>query len=148
MSQLPRRSFLKASTGLALVAGSTARAELPVPPALGRTHHDPPARRRVLYDLLGDLPDRQRPISAHKRDEQPRDGYVLETWELDLNGLEPVPALLAKPTTFSLPDACRLSLFNHSHGGGYDDRQARVRRRAPLPSAPSLCQGADHRRGS
>ena len=73
--------------------------------------------RSRLYRMLGDLPARDRAISGVKRDEQDRDGYVLETWDLDLNGLERVPAYLARPrtTTGRLPAV----LFNHSHGGGY-----------------------------
>ena len=74
-------------------------------------------RRRELYALLGDLPARSRPISGKKRSEQERDGYLLETWDLDLNGIENVPAYLARPKGSSgrLPAV----LFNHSHGGGY-----------------------------
>jgi dienelactone hydrolase len=74
-------------------------------------------RRRELYALMGDLPARSRPISGKKRGEEEREGYVLETWDLDLNGIESVPAYLARPKGASgrLPAV----LFNHSHGGGY-----------------------------
>jgi hypothetical protein len=74
-------------------------------------------RRRELYGLLGDLPDRRRPIGGTKKQEDVRDGYVLETWDLDLNGVETVPAYLARPQNASgrLPGI----VFNHSHGGGY-----------------------------
>jgi acetyl esterase/lipase len=77
----------------------------------------PEGRRRELYGLLGNLPDRKRPIGGKKRSEEERDGYVLETWELDLNGLETVPAYLARPRTAS--GRAPAILFNHSHGGGY-----------------------------
>lgn len=75
------------------------------------------ARREELYALMGDLPPRDRPISGTKRGEAERDGYILETWTLDLNGIEPVPAYLARPreATGGRPAV----LFNHSHGGGY-----------------------------
>jgi Dienelactone hydrolase family len=86
------------------------------------SHAQPPApqaadRRAELYSLLGDLPDRQRPVGSKRLREEPRDGYVLETWELDLNGIEPVPAYLARPAEASglIPAV----VFNHSHGGGY-----------------------------
>ena len=74
-------------------------------------------RRRELYALMGDLPARSRPIGGKKRSEEERDGYLLETWDLDLNGIENVPAYLARPKSASgrLPAV----LFNHSHGGGY-----------------------------
>ncbi|HXW04990.1 MAG TPA: alpha/beta hydrolase family protein [Vicinamibacterales bacterium] len=74
-------------------------------------------RRRELYGLLGDLPNRTRPIDSRLRREERRDGYVLETWELGLNGIEPVPAHLVRPQ--SLKDRAPGVLFNHSHGGGY-----------------------------
>lgn len=77
----------------------------------------PAERRRELYGLLGDLPPRDRAAAGRKVGESERDGYVLETWALDLNGLEPVPAYVARPrgATGRLPAV----LFNHSHGGGY-----------------------------
>jgi hypothetical protein len=77
----------------------------------------PADRRRELYSLMGDLPDRQRPIGGKKRSEEDRDGYILETWDLDLNGIENVPAYLARPLKSSgrLPAV----VFDHSHGGGY-----------------------------
>jgi len=83
----------------------------------GRPAAAPSTRRAELYGLLGELPDRARPVSGRKIDEVERDGYVLETWVLDLNGLEPVPAYVARPRGASgrLPAV----LFNHSHGGGY-----------------------------
>jgi dienelactone hydrolase len=117
-----RRALLKAMAagagGVALGPASAARAELPVPPARGRSFRDAAGRRARLYELLGDLPDRQRPVSATKRGEQTRDGYVLESWVLDLNGLEPVPAFLARPR--GRPGPVPALVFNHSHGGGYD----------------------------
>jgi hypothetical protein len=81
------------------------------------TPQAPEARRRELYSLLGDLPDRKRPIGGKKRAEEERDGYVLETWDLDLNGIENVPAYLARPR--GLTGRVPAVLFDHSHGGGY-----------------------------
>jgi dienelactone hydrolase len=77
----------------------------------------PADRRRELYALMGDLPARNRPIGGKKRKEEERDGYILETWDLDLNGIETVPTYVARPkgATGRLPAV----LFNHSHGGGY-----------------------------
>lgn len=92
-------------------------------------------RREELYRLLGELPERQRPIGGRQRSEQLRDGYVLETWELDLNGIEPVPAYLARPprATGRRPAV----LFNHSHGGGYTiGRQEFIEGRSYLQPTP------------
>jgi Abhydrolase family len=75
------------------------------------------SRRRELYALMGDLPDRRRPIGGKKRGEQERDGYILETWDLDLNGIELVPAYVARPRTVS--GRVPAIVFDHSHGGGY-----------------------------
>jgi dienelactone hydrolase len=79
-------------------------------------HQDAP--RRLLYGLLGDLPDRDRPITSKLIAREPRDSYTLEKIELDLNGIEPVPAHVVLPR--QLP-AGRLPavIFNHSHGGKY-----------------------------
>ena len=43
--------------------------------------------------------------------------HVLKTWDLDLNGIETVPAYLARPK--KLAGRAPAVLFNHSHGGGY-----------------------------
>ena len=86
-------------------------------PPQDRGQEEPAARRALLYGLLGDLPDRARPVSGKKRSEEERDGYVLETWELDLNGIEPAPAYLARPK--GVEGRAPAVLFNHSHGGGY-----------------------------
>jgi dienelactone hydrolase len=85
--------------------------------ANGQTTATAASRRTELYGLLGDVPDRRRPIGGSKTGEATRDGYVLETWQLDLNGLEPVPAYVARPTTGS--GRRPAIVFNHSHGGGY-----------------------------
>jgi len=112
--RLSRRDVLNLAglASLAPVSPMTRRQQPPSPAA-----PTPAARRRELYALLGDLPDRKRPISGKKRNEQERDGYILETWDLDLNGIETVPAYLARPRTISgrVPGV----LFDHSHGGGY-----------------------------
>jgi acetyl esterase/lipase len=111
--QLRRRDLLSlaAAAPLAAVPG---RGRPIVPPAVQPT---PAARRRELYELLGDMPDRQRPIGGRKRGEGLRDGFMLETWDLDLNGLETVPAYVARPAAAS--GRTPAIVFNHSHGGGY-----------------------------
>jgi len=78
---------------------------------------DTEARRRELYYLLGDLPDRSSPISVRKIIEEERDGYVLETLILDLNGIEHVPAYFVHPKDYEgeLPTI----LYNHAHGRDY-----------------------------
>ena len=111
-SRLNRRDML-ALGGLASLSPIFA-VETRTMPALPQSPDD---RRRELYSTLGDLPDRKRPLGGRKRTEEQRDGYVLETWDLDLNGIEAVPAYLARPRT--LNGRVPAILFNHSHGGGY-----------------------------
>ncbi len=114
--RMDRRHFLWSAGGLGAFLSSSGL-ELPVSPRPENSHKDPQGRRRLLYELLGDLPDRHRPIASKKRAQEERDGYILETWDLDLNGLETVPAYLARPKKLS--GRVPAILFNHSHGGGY-----------------------------
>lgn len=74
-------------------------------------------RRRELYALLGDLPQRNRPIKVTQMGEEDRGGYVLEKLLLDLNGHELVPAFFVRPHQKSSFPAI---LYNHWHGGNYD----------------------------
>ncbi len=77
----------------------------------------PTQRRAELYGLLGDLPPRDRPITAQTVSTETRDGYVLERLSLDLNGSQPVPAYFVKPVNAS--GRIPVVLYNHSHGGKY-----------------------------
>jgi dienelactone hydrolase len=77
----------------------------------------PDAARQRLYALLGELPARKQRISAQKVAEEEHEGYRLERLVLDLNGREPVPALLTLPRSARAPYP--VVLFNHSHGGFY-----------------------------
>ncbi len=79
---------------------------------------DAASRREQLYALLGKLPPRDRKITARKVTEERRSGYVLERLILDLNGDEPVPAIVTLPLSGSPPYP--VVLFNHSHGGRYE----------------------------
>ena len=82
-----------------------------------RTNADAPARRAELYGLLGDLPDRHRPIAASTLAVEERPTYILEKLALDLNGLEPVPAWFIRPRALARPAPA--VLYNHAHGGDY-----------------------------
>src|SRR4029453_9948791 len=118
-------ALLAGGTGTGVASGGAPSSSAPetgspppgAPSPPGRSHRDVAGRRRLLYSLMGDLPDRERTIAARTRSEEERASYVLETLELDLNGLEPVPAYYARPKG---PAARRPAIvFNHSHGGGY-----------------------------
>lgn len=76
------------------------------------------ARRRAeLWSLLGDLPA-PCPPSARVLEVSRHPGFTLEHLELDLNGLEPVPAYLLVPEV-RRPQAPGL-LYLHAHGGTYE----------------------------
>ncbi|MHB0857574.1 MAG: alpha/beta hydrolase family protein [Anaerolineae bacterium] len=74
-------------------------------------------RRQHLYGLLGRLPERDRPINAERVKVEEREGYILETLVLDLNGIEPVPAYFARP--MGVVRQAPTILYNHAHGGQY-----------------------------
>jgi dienelactone hydrolase len=74
-------------------------------------------RRQELYDLLGDLPPRSRPLDVQRIAEDEREQYVLETLVLDLNGIEPVPAYFVRPKDMQGP--LPVILYNHAHGYDY-----------------------------
>jgi len=78
---------------------------------------DKDLRRRELYSLLGDLPDRSRKITALKIAEEVHKSYVLEKLVLDLNGIEPVPAHFVRP--YKQGERFPTLLYNHAHGGDY-----------------------------
>ena len=77
----------------------------------------PDTARKRLYELLGDLPPRRQRISAQRIGLEERANYRVERLLLNLNGREPVPALLTLPRAASTPYPA--VLFNHSHGGFY-----------------------------
>ncbi len=78
---------------------------------------DQEKKRQLLYNLLGDLPPRDRFIHSKVAELGERDGYVLEKLLLDLNGVEPVPAYFVKPQNTNKQIPCLL--YNHAHGGDY-----------------------------
>ncbi|QNF33973.1 dienelactone hydrolase family protein [Adhaeribacter swui] len=84
------------------------------------SNQTPPSKaeqRKVLYQLLGRLPDRQRPITVKQISREETDELIIEKLLLDINGQELVPAY------FTLPKKAKgkvpVVLFNHSHFGQY-----------------------------
>jgi hypothetical protein len=74
-------------------------------------------QRKILYNLLGDIPPKDRLIRSTVVEQSEQDGYILEKLLLDLNGLEPVPAYFVKPKNSNQRIPCML--YNHAHGGNY-----------------------------
>lgn len=76
------------------------------------------SERQALYALLGDLPPRDRMVSAKVIAQRETDTYLLDELVLDLNGVECVPAYFVKPKNCERPIPC--ILYNHAHGGDYE----------------------------
>lgn len=113
-----RREFLKQSVRL-LAAGPVLSIPTPLQPGgnVGfKTFQE--QRRKELWGLLGDLPWQHRPGPPKVIKTEKHDGYTLHRLVLDLNGIEPVPALLLIPDKIQKPAPGML--FIHWHGGMYD----------------------------
>src|SRR5688572_12224546 len=102
---MQRRAFMGSMAAGAMYAQNSTR------------NANAPARRKQLYGLLGDLPDRKHKVSAQIVSTQETPGYVLEKLVLDLNGLEPAPAYFVKPKKLS--GRAPTVLYHHAHGGDY-----------------------------
>ena len=75
-------------------------------------------RRKDLWDLLGDLPWQHTPGPSTLLAREKYDGFTLERLVLDLNGIEPVPAILLIPDKRA--ERAPALLYVHWHGGMYD----------------------------
>jgi hypothetical protein len=76
------------------------------------------ARRKELWGILGELPWKHQPAPPQLIKTEKHEGYTLERLVLDLNGLEPVPAILLIPKKRRKPAPGLL--YIHWHGGMYD----------------------------
>jgi dienelactone hydrolase len=96
--------------------------------------NNPPNRRQELYHLLGDLPDRNSPISSKILSTSEEKFYTLERLVLKLNELEAVPAYFVRPIR-DKPYPC--ILYHHAHGGDYDlGKDELIRGRKELQTPP------------
>ena len=117
-----RREFLRnsavvlASRAIAST-GSFVSAEPPVQPSQRFSVHQE-QRRKELWGLLGALPWQHRPGPAKLLKTEKHDGYTVERLVLDLNGQEPVPALLLIPDKRQTPAPGLL--YIHWHAGMYE----------------------------
>ncbi|WP_172250548.1 dienelactone hydrolase family protein [Saccharibacillus deserti] len=90
-----------------------------------------------LWKCLGDLPANQ-DVRARSIRRDTQDGYRLESLMLELNGIEEVPAYVAMPTEGSGPYP--LVLFNHSHGGMYEQGKRELIRSSSYLQQESFAQ--------
>lgn len=115
-----RRKFLQATALASAVAWAGSQ-----PEALANDENQASAkfaahqaeRRKQLWSLLGDLPRDHHPGPPRLVKSERHPGFILEHLVLDLNGIEPVPALLLLPEKRQ-PKAPGM-LYIHWHGGQY-----------------------------
>ena len=117
-----RREFLQASAAATVSAAVSASnslaqlaAEAPSDEAFLARQKE---RRKELWGLLGDLPWGHKPGPVKLVSKEEHEDYTLERLELDLNGVESVPALLLIPRKRQTPAPGLL--YIHWHGGMYD----------------------------
>lgn len=95
-------------------------------------------RREELWSLLGDLPPRSRGVTAKLLRTEPGPGYTLEHLELDLNGIEPVPAVLLIPDKRAAKAPALV--YIHAHGGTYEvGKEELIVGRKVLPAYAPVC---------
>jgi len=94
-------------------------------------------RREQLRSLLGPLPSREGPVRATRIGRQVRDGYAMERLMLDLNGIEPVPAVFVSPADAPPDLPLPTVLYNHSHGGRYEVGKAEMLAGPPYDQNPA-----------
>lgn len=139
MSKLPRREFLKRSTTM-LSVGTNLPMNMDDKTVMPRQNlaSFQRKRRRELWSLLGDLPFRHKPRQSRLRRTEKGDGYTLEHLELDLNGIETVPALLLIPDR--RPQPAPGLLYIHAHGGTYElGKEELLTGRQVLPAYAPVC---------
>jgi dienelactone hydrolase len=114
-----RRQFLRNSAGAAVSGAFAGARSLGVEDGHAESFAVIEAqRRRELWSLLGDLPGQHRPGPVKVLRTEKHEGYTLERLILDLNGEEPVPALLLIPDKRQTPAPGLL--YIHWHAGMYD----------------------------
>ncbi len=136
-----RRDFLKQSGALIATKGELTvdrkRAAHPATSASAFTAFQR-KRRNELWSLLGDLPWDHRPGPPQVVGREKHDGYTLERLVLDLNGVEPVPALLLIPE--KRKDRAPGLLYIHWHGGMYDLGKEQLVKGVPVqPAYAPVC---------
>jgi len=137
-----RRQFLQSTAALFTTGATTLAGHFADTEALGQSdssfssHQE--KRRKELWGLLGDLPWQHRPGPPKLMGTEEHEDYTVERLVLDLNGIEPVPALLLIPRRRQTPAPGLL--YIHWHGGMYDLGKEQLLRGAKAqPAYASVC---------
>ena len=141
-AQANRREFMVGSASLAaLTTGSTIQANADrstLREFMDEFNIDQQRRRWELWSLLGDLPWEHKSAPPVLVRSEKHAGYTLERLLLDLNGVEPVPALLLVPDKRQHPAPGLL--FIHWHAGMYDLGKEQLLRGTPVqPAYAPVC---------
>ena len=91
------------------------------------------ARRAQLLGLLGTLPPRTARPTGECLHAEARADARIEQWRLELNGIEPVPALLVLPAQQALR---AVVLYCHAHGNCFDCGKDELLLRRPAIAQP------------
>src|SRR5271157_5387718 len=119
MTPITRREFVQSGAAAAAL-GTAGQVLSPASPLLETGESFPSyqeRRRKELWGLLGELPWQHKPAKPKLISTEKHDGYTLERLILDLNGVEPVPALLLIPDKRQSPAPGLL--YIHWHAGMY-----------------------------
>jgi len=119
MAPITRRDFVQSGAAAAAL-GTTGRVTSSASPRFDSSesfssYQD--HRRKELWGLLGDLPWQHKLGVPKLMSSEKHDGYTLQRLILDLNGAEPVPALLLIPDKRQSPAPGLL--YIHWHAGMY-----------------------------
>jgi dienelactone hydrolase len=119
---MTRREFVPQLTALTATGSGFVVPELAVPKAMDASTAEfgtyQQRRRQALWGLLGDLPWQHEPAPPRLIRTEDHGSYTLERLVLDLNGVEPVPAVLLIPKRRR--ERAPGLLFIHWHAGMYD----------------------------
>ncbi len=142
VSQVSRREFMTGSAALAAVGASLPMHanthQFASPGTTGEFDIYQQRRRWELWNLLGDLPWDHKPAPPRMVRTEKHDGYTLERLILDLNGIEPVPAVLLIPD--HRQEKAPGLLFIHWHAGQYDlGKEQLLRGTSVQPAYAPIC---------
>jgi hypothetical protein len=137
-----RRQFLQSSAAVFATGATTLAGHFADTEAFGRSDSSFAShqgkRRKELWGLLGDLPWQHRPGPPKLMGTEEHEDYTVERLVLDLNGIEPVPALLLIPHRRQTPTPGLL--YIHWHGGMYDlGKEQLLRGVKAQPPYASVC---------
>lgn len=131
---MERRTFLRRAAYLSLGAGLAMTTPANADPTFAA---EQAKRRKELWSLLGDLPEAKPPTAKLLRTEK-HYSFTLEHLELELNGVELVPAYLLLPDQRAAQAPALL--YIHAHGGTYGlGKEELLHGRKVLPAYAPVC---------